>query len=103
MNKIKKGDQVIVIAGKDKGKQGTVQTVLGDYAVVDGVNLKKKHQKPNPQKQKQGGIEEKAYKLHISNIAIFNPNSKKADRVGIKMHNDKKVRYYKSSKELIEG
>ena len=85
MNKLIKGDQVIVIAGKDKGKQGQVVRVLGDKIVVEGVNVAKRHQKPNPMRGVEGGIVLKNMPLAISNVAIFNPETKKADRVGIRL------------------
>lgn len=85
MKKIKTGDQVIVIAGKDKGKKGQVVRVLGDKVVVEGVNQAKRHQKPNPMRGIEGGVVVKAMPLDISNVAIFNPETQKADRVGIKV------------------
>ncbi len=101
MNKIIKGDQVIVIAGKDKGKQGQVVRVLGDKIVVEGVNVVKRHQKPNPMRGIEGGIVEKNMPLAISNVAIFNPETQKADRVGIKLVEGegkvKRVRVFKSN------
>jgi len=103
MQKIKVKDQVIVIAGKDKGKRGEVSKLLGDRVVVSGINLVKKHTKPNPQANVQGGIVEKAAPLQISNVAIFNPTTSKADRVGIKTLEDGKlVRVFKSNGELID-
>ena len=104
MNKIRKGDQVIVIAGRDKGKRGTVVLRADDSrVVVEGINLVKKHTKPNPMKGAAGGIVEKAMPIHQSNVAIFNPASGKADRVGIKLLADgKKVRVFKSSGEEIK-
>ncbi|MEW5903775.1 MAG: 50S ribosomal protein L24 [Pseudomonadota bacterium] len=102
MRKIRKDDDVIVIAGKDKGNRGSVLKVSGDYVVVAGINKVKKHQKPNPLKGTQGGIVEMEKPLHISNIAIYNAATKKADRVGIKLLEDgRKVRIYKSSGEVI--
>jgi large subunit ribosomal protein L24 len=101
MNKIVKGDQVIVIAGKDKGKQGQVVRVLGDKVVVEGVNVAKRHQKPNPMRGVEGGIVVKNMPLAISNVAIFNPETQKADRVGIKLIENegkiKRVRIFKST------
>ncbi|MDO4433095.1 MAG: 50S ribosomal protein L24 [Alysiella sp.] len=101
MNKIIKGDQVIVIAGKDKGKQGQVVRVLGDKVVVEGVNIVKRHQKPNPMRGIEGGIITKEMPLAISNVAIFNPETQKADRVGIKLVEGegkvKRVRVFKSN------
>ena len=105
MNKLIKGDQVIVIAGKDKGKQGQVVRVLGDKIVVEGVNVAKRHQKPNPMRGVEGGIVLKNMPLAISNVAIFNPETKKADRVGIKLvegeGKEKRVRVFKSSGAVI--
>ncbi len=106
MEKIRKGDEVVVIAGKDKGKRGTVaRRVDADYVVVEGVNRAKKHTKPNPVKGIVGGIVEKDMPLHISNIALYNPTSKKADRVGFKLLEDgkKKVRVFKSNGETVEA
>lgn len=101
MNKIIKGDQVVVIAGKDKGKQGQVIRVLGEKVVVQGVNTVKRHQKPNPMRGIEGGIIAKDMPLAISNVAIFNPETKKADRVGIKLVESegkvKRVRVFKSN------
>ncbi len=104
MSKIKRNDDVIVIAGKDKGARGSVLKVIGDRVVVSGVRKVKKHQKPNPIQGVQGGIVEMEAPLHVSNIAIFNPTSSKADRVGYKVLEDgKKVRVFKSSGELIDA
>ncbi len=105
MNKIRKGDQVVVIAGRDKGKRGTVALrVDDDHIVVDGVNVAKKHVKPNPLKGTTGGIVDKTMPIHQSNVAIYNPATAKADRVGIKLLEDgKKVRVYKSSGEEIKA
>ena len=99
MNKIRKGDEVIVLAGRDKGKRGTVSLrASDDRLLVDGINMVKKHAKPNPMKGVAGGIIEKAMPIHQSNVAIFNAASGKADRVGIKLQADgKRVRVYKSS------
>ncbi len=103
MRKIRKDDDVIVITGKDKGNRGNVLSVLGDYLVVSGVNKAKKHQKPNPAKGTTGGIVEMEVPIHVSNVAIFNAASKKADRVGIKTLEDgRKVRVFKSSGEVID-
>jgi large subunit ribosomal protein L24 len=103
MNKIRKGDEVIVLAGKDKGKRGRVQLRKDDqYLVVEGINLVKKHTKPNPLKGTTGGIVEKAMPIHQSNVAIFNPASGKADRVGIKIDGDRRSRVFKSSGEEIK-
>jgi len=105
MNKIRKGDQVIVIAGRDKGKRGVVTLRKDDsHIVVDGINLVKKHTKPNPMKGEAGGIVEKTMPIHQSNVAIFNAVLGKADRVGIKLSADgKRMRVYKSSGEEIKA
>ena len=99
MNKIRKGDQVIVLTGRDKGKRGTVSVrVDADHLIVEGVNVAKKHVKPNPMKGTTGGVVDKPMPIHQSNVAIFNADSGKADRVGIKLLEDgKKVRVFKSS------
>ncbi|NBX06383.1 MAG: 50S ribosomal protein L24 [Betaproteobacteria bacterium] len=104
MNKIRTGDQVIVIAGRDKGKRGVVSARKDDsHVLVEGVNLVKKHTKPNPMKGVSGGIVEKTMPIHQSNVAIFNAATGKADRVGIKSLADgKRVRVYKSSGEEIK-
>jgi large subunit ribosomal protein L24 len=104
MNKIRKGDQVIVLAGRDKGKRGTVtQRVDDDRVIVEGVNVVKKHTKPNPMKGTTGGVVDKTMPIHQSNVAIFNAATGKADRVGIKIDGDKKVRVFKSSGEEIKA
>jgi len=105
MNKIRKGDEVIVIAGRDKGKRGTVSLrVDADRVLVDGINLVKKHTKPNPMKGVTGGIVEKAMPIQQSNVAIYNKASGKADRVGIKTLQDgTRVRVFKSSGEEIKA
>ena len=104
MNKIRKGDDVIVLTGRDKGKRGKVTLRKDDsHLVVEGVNIVKKHTKPNPMKGEAGGIVEKTMAIHQSNVAIFNAASGKADRVGIKLQADgKRVRVYKSSGEEIK-
>ena len=103
MLKIKRNDDVIVIAGRDKGKRGKVVRVLSGRLVVSGVNIIKKHQKPNPQKGVQGGIVEKEAPIDASNVAIFNPQTQKADRVGFKMLADgQKVRCFKSTNDTIQ-
>jgi large subunit ribosomal protein L24 len=103
MQKIKVKDEVIVIAGRDKGKRGQVTRVYEDGRVlVAGINLVKKHVKPNPQANQQGGIQEKAAPLNISNVAIFNPATSKADRVGIKLEGKKRVRIFKSNGDAID-
>jgi large subunit ribosomal protein L24 len=104
MNKIRKGDQVVVLTGRDKGKRGTVTLRKDDsYLLIDGINMVKKHAKPNPMKGEAGGIVEKNMPIHQSNVAIFNAATGKADRVGIKMLADgKRTRVYKSSGEEIK-
>jgi large subunit ribosomal protein L24 len=104
MNKIRKGDEVIVIAGRDKGKRGKVVLRKDDaHVVVEGINVVKKHAKPNPMKNVVGGIVDKTMPIHQSNVAIFNAVSGKADRVGIKLTADgKRVRVFKSSGEEIK-
>lgn len=102
MFKIKRDDEVIVLAGKDKGKRGKVRKVLdNNKLIVSGINMVKKHTKPNPQAGVAGGIVEREAPIHVSNVAIFNPGSKKADRVGFKVEGDTKVRIFKSSGEAI--
>ncbi|MDH5393557.1 MAG: 50S ribosomal protein L24 [Gammaproteobacteria bacterium] len=104
MHKIKKGDEIIVTAGKDKGRRGNVLQLLeNDKILVEGVNLVKKHAKPNPMKGEQGGIVSKEMPLHRSNVMLFNPATSKGDRVGIKTLDDgKKVRYFKSNNEVVD-
>ena len=103
-NKIRKGDEIIILAGKDKGKRGTVLHTNDDgRVVVDNVNLAKKHTKPNPAKGEPGGIVEKEMPLDASNVAIFNAASGKADRVGFRTLDDgRKVRYFKSDGEVVD-
>lgn len=107
MAKIKKGDQVIVITGKDKGKTGQVLHVLGEKLVVEGVNVAKRHQKPNPMRGVEGGVVAKNMPIAISNVAILNPETKKADRVGIKLIEEagkvKRVRVFKSTGAQIDA
>lgn len=104
MLKIKRDDEVIVIAGKNKGKRGTVLKVRDDgRVVVSGVNLVKKHQKPNPQLGVTGGIVEQESAIQGSNVAIFNPETKKADRVGFRFEGDKKIRFFKSNNALVDA
>jgi len=105
MRKIRRDDEVIVIAGKDKGKRGKVMRVLqDDRLIVSGINMIKKHQKPNPMLGRQGGIVEKEAAIATSNVAIFNPQTGKGDRVGFKLLEDgTKVRFYKSTGETIVG
>lgn len=103
MNKIRKGDEIVVLTGKDKGKRGTVlRCVDAERVVVEGVNRVKKHARPNPVKGQVGGIVEKEMPIHVSNVAIFNSATQKADRVGFKLLEDgKKVRFFKSNGELV--
>ena len=105
MEKIRKGDEVVVITGKDKGKRGTVlRRVDAEHVVVEGVNRAKKHVRPNPVKGVQGGIVDKDMPIHISNVALFNASTKKADRVGFKVLEDgRKVRVFKSNDELVNA
>lgn len=103
MNNIRKGDQVIIITGKDKGRRGTVLRVDGDRLTVENINVVKKHQKPNPQKNVAGGIIEKEMSLHISNVALFNPTTQKGDRVGVKQLQDgRRVRIFRSNNEVVD-
>jgi large subunit ribosomal protein L24 len=103
-SKIRKGDEVIVISGKDKGKRGTVVKILhDDRLVVENVNMAKKHTKPNPNRGEPGGILDKEMPLHISNVALYNPQTDKGDRVGFKILEDgKKVRVFKSNQEVVD-
>ena len=101
MSKIIKGDHVVVISGRDKGKQGQVTRLLGDKVVVEGVNLVKRHQKPNPMRNVEGGVVVKNMPIHISKVAIYNKETQKADRVGVKLIDDdgkvRRVRVFKSN------
>jgi large subunit ribosomal protein L24 len=103
MEKIRKGDEVIVITGKDKGKRGAVsRRVNAEYLVVEGVNRAKKHVRPNPVKGVAGGIVDKDMPIHVSNVALYNPATLKADRVGIRVLEDgTKVRFFKSNDQLV--
>ena len=105
MKKIRKGDQVIVLSGREKGRRGAVLQVLADgRVVIESVNMVKKHQKPNPQGGRQGGIIEKEMPLPVSKVAIWNPSAKRADRIGFKTLSDgKKVRFFKSNGEMIDA
>jgi len=104
MRKIRKNDDVIVIAGKDKGSRGNVLSVHGEYVLVSGINKVRKHQKPNPVKGMTGGIVEMELPIHISNVAIYNAVAKKGDRVGVKTLEDgRRVRVFKSSGEMIDA
>jgi large subunit ribosomal protein L24 len=104
MRKIKVGDDVMVIAGKDKGKRGTVLRVVdADHVVVENVNVAKKHQKPNPNRGISGGIMDKEMPLHVSNVGLYNPSRGGADRVGFKILGDgRKVRVFKSDGEVVD-
>jgi large subunit ribosomal protein L24 len=104
MRKIRKGDDVVVITGKDRGKRGTVLKIVdAEHVVVEGANRVKKHQRPNPMKGLQGGIIDKEMPLHISNVALFNPATKKADRVGMRTLQDgRRVRFFKSNGEVVD-
>ena len=104
MQRIRKGDEVIVISGRDKGKRGTVLRRVGaEHVVVEGVNRVKKHQRPNPMKGVTGGIVDKDLPIHLSNVALFNPATQKADRIGFKMLDDgRKVRVFKSNREQVD-
>ena len=102
MMKIKQNDEVIVIAGKDKGSIGTVTQVLEGKVIIEGYNLVKKHVRPNPQEGIQGGIEEKEMPMSISNVAIYNPSTKKADRIGVRVNDEGvKERFFKSNGEAV--
>ena len=105
MNKIKKGDEVIVLTGKDKGKRGQVLSVVSaEKVLVEGINSVKKHQKPNPNKGIEGGIVQKQMPINVSNVAIYNAQTEKADRVGFKILEDgKKVRFFKSNNEVLDA
>lgn len=103
MRKIRREDQVIVIAGRDKGKRGEVVRVLdNDRLVVSGVNMVKKHQRANPQSNRQGGIVDQEAPIHVSNVAIYNEESDRRDRVGIRMEEGQRVRYFKSDGSRID-
>lgn len=105
MRKIKKNDEVIVLAGKDKGRRGKILSILTakNRAIVEGINLVKKHLKPNPQKGVTGGVVTREAPINLSNIAVYNPIAKKADKVGIRVLEDgRRVRYFKSNKELVD-
>ena len=104
MRKIKKGDDVVILTGKDRGKRGTVLRVVDDERLlVENVNLVKKHQKGNPQKGEAGGIIDKEMPLHVSNVGLYNPQAGKADRVGFKILEDgRKVRVFKSDGEVVD-
>jgi large subunit ribosomal protein L24 len=104
MKKIRKGDEVVVIAGRDKGRRGTVIKVLDDKVLVENLNMVKRHTKPNPQRNAQGGIVEKEAALEVSNVMLWNPVAKKGDRVGIRTLADgRRVRFFKSNKEVVDA
>ena len=105
MRKIKKGDNVVVIAGRDKGKRGDVARIVDDtHVIVNGVNQVKRHTKPNPMKNQPGGIVTKEVPIHVSNVAIWNPVTQKPDRIGFKLLEDgRKLRFFKSNGEQING
>lgn len=106
MNKIKKGDEIYVLSGRDKGRRGTVVRVLEEDArlIVEGINMVKRHTKPNPQLGTAGGIVEKEAPIQVSNVALFNPMTQKPDRVGFKFLEDgRKVRFFKSNGEVVDA
>ena len=105
MQRLKKGDEVVVLTGRDKGKRGTVlRRVDADHVVVEGVNRVKKHQRPNPMKGISGGIVDKDLPIHVSNVALFNPATQKADRIGFKSLQDgRKVRIFKANDEQVDA
>ena len=104
MKRIRKGDEIYVISGRDKGKRGTVTRLVGDERlIVEGIHIVKRHTKPNPQSGVAGGIVEKEAPIHISNVALFNPVTKKPDRVGFRtLEDQRKVRYFKSNNEVVD-
>jgi len=104
MNRIRKGDQVVVISGKDKGKRGDVVRVAGDKVVVSNINVIKRHTKTNPQAGQPGGVIEREAPIHISNVMLFNPATGKGERIGFKVLEDgRKLRVFRSSGESIDG
>jgi len=103
MQKIRKGDEVVVLTGRDKGKRGTVDRVLPERVLVDGVNIVKRHTKGNPGKGVEPSILEKEVSIHVSNVALYNPATKRPDRVGFRFLEDgRKVRYFKSNGEIVD-
>jgi len=104
MRKIKKGDDVIITTGKDKGRRSSVLKLVGDNRLlVEGVNIVKRHTKPNPNRGESGGIVEKEAPIHVSNVMLYNPATEKGDRVGIRILEDgRKVRYFKSNDEVVD-
>jgi large subunit ribosomal protein L24 len=105
MNKIRKGDEVVVISGREKGRRGTVIKMMpNDRVLVENVNMVKRHTRPNPQRGVQGGIVEKEAALHLSNVMLWNPATKKGDRVGVRALADgRRVRYFKSNDEVVDA
>jgi large subunit ribosomal protein L24 len=105
MRKLRKGDEVVVTTGRDKGRRGTIIRVLaGDKVLVENVNMVKRHTRPNPARNTQGGIVEKEAALHVSNVLLWNPVAKKGDRVGIRTLTDgRRVRYFKSNDEVVDA
>jgi large subunit ribosomal protein L24 len=104
MNKIRKGDEIVVIAGRDKGRRGTVVKVLEGQVLVENINVVKRHTKPNPQKNVQGGIVSKEMAIDLSNVMLWNPVAKKGDRIGLRTLADgRKVRFFKSNKEVVDA
>ena len=104
MNRIRKGDHVVVTAGKDKGKRGDVVSVAGDKVIVSNVNLVKRHTKPNPQASQPGGVIEREAPIHVSNVMLFNPASGKGERIGTKVLEDgRKLRVFRSSGEAVDA
>jgi len=104
MNRLKKGDEVIVITGKDKGKRGSISTVFSNGKVlVDGINLVKKHTKANPMSGSQGGIVSKEMPMDASNVALLNPETNKADKVGVKVENGANIRFFKSTGKAVDA
>ena len=105
MNKLRKGDEVVVITGRDKGRRGTIIRVVdAGHVLVENVNMVKRHTKPNPQRQVQGGIVEKEAAVDLSNVMLWNPVTKKGDRVGFRTLTDgRKVRFFKSNKEVVDA
>lgn len=103
MRKIRKGDQVVVVAGRDRGKRGLVLAVEGERVLVEGVNLVKKHQKPIPMRQVAGGIVEKPMPIHVSNVGLLNPATNRTEKVGFRLLADgRKVRYFKTTNEVVD-
>lgn len=101
MRKIRKDDEVVVLAGRDKGRRGTVLSVRGDRVTVEGINIAKKHVRPNPMTGEQGGIVDKTMPLHISNVALYNPETGKGERVGFDVVDGRKVRVFRSTGKVV--